>query len=202
MNVSKAFFSTNKKMKLIAPMWFKRKVLRNRAGVVRRLKVVGGKKVEFEGFVDPWPDASRKFLSIVLCLPILRCCTMANTYQFQRIFLLAVLMANSFRLTSAMFEQPDSQSKEQMDATPTCFRRPYTFKVYQEDSEGRSCWDVVTVTSCWGRCSSNEVKFHTYLIEFDVNLCFICRLQIGASRSNVHNIPSVNTTRSCPELSP
>jgi hypothetical protein len=101
-----------------------------------------------------------------------------------------------------MFEQPDSQSKEQMDATPTCFRRPYTFKVYQEDSEGRSCWDVVTVTSCWGRCSSNEVKFHTYLIEFDVNLCFICRLQIGASRSNVHNIPSVNTTRSCPELSP
>lgn len=89
---------------------------------------------------------------------------MTNTYQFQRIFLLAVLMANSFRLNSAMFEQPDSQSKEQMDATPTCFRRPYTFKVYQEDSEGRSCWDVVTVTSCWGRCSSNEVKFHTYSI--------------------------------------
>ena len=83
-------------------------------------------------------------------------CTMA-TYQFQRILLLAVLIANSFRLNSAMFEQPDSQSKEQMDATPTCFRRPYTFKVNQEDSEGRSCWDVVTVTSCWGRCSSNEV---------------------------------------------
>jgi hypothetical protein len=101
-----------------------------------------------------------------------------------------------------MFEQPDSQSKEQMDATPTCFRRPYTFKVYQEDSEGRSCWDVVTVTSCWGRCSSNEVKFHTYSIPVDVNLCFICRLQTGASRLNVHNIPSVNTTRSCPELSP
>ncbi|XP_046457259.1 uncharacterized protein LOC124204257 [Daphnia pulex] len=144
-------------MKLIASMWFKRKkAMRNRAGVVRRPKVVGGKKVEFEGFVDPWPDASRKFLSIVL-FPVLRCCTMANTYLFQRIFLLAVLMANSFRLNSAMFEQPDSQSKEQMDATPTCFRRPYTFKVYQEDSEGRSCWDVVTVTSCWGRCSSNEI---------------------------------------------
>lgn len=45
-NVSKAFFSTNKKMKLIAPMWFKRKkVMRNRAGVVRRPKVVGGKKI-------------------------------------------------------------------------------------------------------------------------------------------------------------
>lgn len=138
----------------------------------------------------------------LFCFPSLRCCTMANTYQFQRIFLLAVLMANSFRLNSAMFEQPDSQSKEQMDATPTCFRRPYTFKVYQEDSEGRSCWDVVTVTSCWGRCSSNEVKFHIDLIAFDDNLCFICRLQIGASRSNVHNIPSANTTRSYPELSP
>lgn len=57
----------------------------------------------------------------------------------------------------AMFDQPDSNSKEQMETSPTCFRRPYTFKVKQDDSEGRSCWDTVTVSSCWGRCDSNEV---------------------------------------------
>lgn len=41
--------------------------------------------------------------------------------------------------------------------TLDCHRRAYSHKVSQTDSEGRMCWDTVTVMSCWGRCDSNEV---------------------------------------------
>ena len=120
-----------------------------------------------------------------------------SSYQL-RTLLLAVLISN-IRFNAAMFDQPDQQSREQMETSPTCFRRPYTFKVKQDDSEGRSCWDIVTVTSCWGRCDSNEVNDYIYFMSYSLQLIYckivVNRLQIGVSRSSVRNIPSVNTTQ-------
>ena len=45
-----------------------------------------------------------------------------------------------------------------LDGIFTCVRRVYSFKVSQQDRLGRTCSDVVTVMSCWGRCDSNEVS--------------------------------------------
>ncbi|XP_065331831.1 thyrostimulin beta-5 subunit [Cloeon dipterum] len=45
-----------------------------------------------------------------------------------------------------------------MSNTLGCHRRLYSYKVIQSDPAGRSCWDVVNVMSCWGRCDSNEIS--------------------------------------------
>ncbi|KAK8389495.1 hypothetical protein O3P69_008888 [Scylla paramamosain] len=42
-------------------------------------------------------------------------------------------------------------------STLECHRRQYSYKVHKTDDNGRMCWDVVNVMSCWGRCDSNEI---------------------------------------------
>lgn len=126
-----------------------RKALRSRS------QVVGGNPVNDTIPVDGFKaDASCRLLATVASS------SMAS-YQFRAILLLFILITNT-QFNMAMFDQPDPQSREQMETSPTCFLRPYTFKVKQDDSQGRSCWDTVTVTSCWGRCDSNEVKSYSY----------------------------------------
>ncbi|XP_055853030.1 thyrostimulin beta-5 subunit [Episyrphus balteatus] len=47
------------------------------------------------------------------------------------------------------------------DPTPSplgCHRRMYTYRVTQSDAQGRECWDLVNVMSCWGRCDSSEIS--------------------------------------------
>lgn len=39
-----------------------------------------------------------------------------------------------------------------------CQRRLYTYRVSQTDSNGKECWDNVSVWSCWGRCDSSEIS--------------------------------------------
>ncbi|XP_047002291.1 thyrostimulin beta-5 subunit [Schistocerca americana] len=43
-------------------------------------------------------------------------------------------------------------------STLECHRRLYTYKVTKTDADGRACWDVINVMSCWGRCDSNEIS--------------------------------------------
>ncbi|KFM62737.1 Glycoprotein hormone beta-5, partial [Stegodyphus mimosarum] len=38
-----------------------------------------------------------------------------------------------------------------------CLRREYTLKATRSDAFGRQCWDIIRVTSCWGRCDSFEI---------------------------------------------
>ncbi|XP_055379260.1 thyrostimulin beta-5 subunit [Condylostylus longicornis] len=50
-----------------------------------------------------------------------------------------------------------------IDSAPTksalgCHTRLYTYRVSQTDSQGRECWDYVSVMSCWGRCDSSEIS--------------------------------------------
>ncbi|XP_067009755.1 thyrostimulin beta-5 subunit [Anabrus simplex] len=42
--------------------------------------------------------------------------------------------------------------------TLECHMRKYNYKVTKTDSEGRLCWDYISVVSCWGRCDSNEIS--------------------------------------------
>ena len=53
-----------------------------------------------------------------------------------------------------------------MDSSLDCNRRAYSHRVTQTDSEGRICWDTITVVSCWGRCDSNEVNIYWLIIDF------------------------------------
>ncbi|KAG4076190.1 hypothetical protein HA402_014739 [Bradysia odoriphaga] len=39
-----------------------------------------------------------------------------------------------------------------------CNMRLYTYRITQSDSNGRECWDHVSVWSCFGRCDSNEIS--------------------------------------------
>lgn len=43
-----------------------------------------------------------------------------------------------------------------------CHRRKYSFRVTQTDQMGRTCRDVVSVKSCWGRCDSNEISDYKF----------------------------------------
>ncbi|XP_044733529.1 thyrostimulin beta-5 subunit [Chrysoperla carnea] len=43
-------------------------------------------------------------------------------------------------------------------STLECHRRLYTYRAMQTDSRGLSCWDSLSVMSCWGRCDSNEIS--------------------------------------------
>lgn len=52
---------------------------------------------------------------------------------------------------------PQSITETDLESTLDCNRRTYSHKVTQTDSEGRACWGMITVVSCWGRCDSNEV---------------------------------------------
>lgn len=98
---------------------------------------------------------------------------MAPSYQIRAILLLTVIISN-IQLNTAVFDPMESQ--EEIELLPNCFRRGYTVKVQQKDSEARSCWDVITVSSCWGLCHSNEVihlQTMTYiLIHFEIIECF------------------------------
>ena len=49
-----------------------------------------------------------------------------------------------------------------LDAGSPCVRRPYAYKAWQEDEDGKACWDWVHVTSCWGKCDSNEVLYYSF----------------------------------------
>lgn len=57
-----------------------------------------------------------------------------------------------------LMEISSSQGVLDPEMTLDCHRRPYSHKVTQFDSQGRMCWDSVTVMSCWGRCDSNEIS--------------------------------------------
>ncbi|XP_075225134.1 glycoprotein hormone beta 5 isoform X2 [Lycorma delicatula] len=39
-----------------------------------------------------------------------------------------------------------------------CHKRVYNSKVSKADSQGRTCWDTISVMSCWGRCDSREIS--------------------------------------------
>lgn len=83
------------------------------------------------------------------------------SYQIRTILLLTVVVTN-IQLNMAVFDPMESQ--EDMETLPSCFRRGYTVRVHQKDSEGRTCWDIITVSSCWGRCHSNEVTITVTVI--------------------------------------
>ncbi|XP_039284787.1 thyrostimulin beta-5 subunit-like [Nilaparvata lugens] len=53
-----------------------------------------------------------------------------------------------------------SVASQQVDPSSTldCHRRVYNHKVSKADSQGRLCWDTISVMSCWGRCDSNEIS--------------------------------------------
>ncbi|KAK6636184.1 hypothetical protein RUM43_009837 [Polyplax serrata] len=69
---------------------------------------------------------------------------------FTGLFLTTLLLIN--------VSQSQSAVETDLDTTLDCNRRTYSHKVIQTDSEGKICWDMVTVVSCWGRCDSNEVS--------------------------------------------
>lgn len=68
-----------------------------------------------------------------------------------------------------------------------CHKRKYNFRVTQTDKKGRSCWDLVSVKSCWGRCDSNEIS--DYKFPFKRSFHPVC---IFSGR-----IPSVAILRNC-----
>lgn len=68
-----------------------------------------------------------------------------------------------------------------------CHKRKYNFRVTQTDKNGRSCWDLVSVKSCWGRCDSNEIS--DYKFPFKRSYHPVC---VFSGR-----VPSVATLRNC-----
>lgn len=40
-----------------------------------------------------------------------------------------------------------------------CNKKLYTVRVSNTDINGRTCFDEISVMSCWGRCDSNEVSY-------------------------------------------
>lgn len=78
------------------------------------------------------------------------------TCQLLFAFFLISLVSCNLPTNTGYFDALDPA--EQLDMGPACFRRVYTLKIKQEDKQGRSCWDNVSVVSCWGRCASNEVN--------------------------------------------
>ena len=74
-----------------------------------------------------------------------------------------------------------------LDGIFTCVRRVYSFKVSQQDHLGRTCSDVVTVMSCWGRCDSNEVssiQISFFKNEFSFNLTEMCLWQLEVTQGH------------------
>lgn len=68
-----------------------------------------------------------------------------------------------------------------------CHKRKYNFRVTQTDKNGRSCWDLVSVRSCFGRCDSKEIS--DYKFPFKRSFHPVC---VFSGR-----IPSVATLRNC-----
>ena len=121
--------------------------------------------------------------------------TMA-TYQFFFSFFLVSIVSCNIPISTGYFDPLDPF--QQSDFGPACFRRIYTLKIKQEDSQGRSCWDNVSVVSCWGRCASNEVSSSRSNVLYDIFLSVWLkqRLQIGVFHSSALTIPFVSMKRS------
>lgn len=48
------------------------------------------------------------------------------------------------------------------EVTLGCNKRVQIARAQQHDSLGRNCWDLVTVTSCGGRCHSREISHYEF----------------------------------------
>ena len=69
-----------------------------------------------------------------------------------------------------------------------CLRREYTLKAIRSDENGRTCWDFIRSTSCWGRCDSFEVNiFYLTAIQISIQLF----KHIIFSKSNDENIECI-----------
>lgn len=82
---------------------------------------------------------------------------MSHLISFSVILEIAILV-----LSIATVSNSQVIDEEQMlfERVLDCRPRFYSYKVTQTDSEGRMCWDMVTVVSCFGRCDSIEVIIH------------------------------------------
>ena len=125
------------------------------------------------------------------------------------LFLVAALViAHSIPFNFAMFDPPDPETAILMESAPICLLRPYTMKVKQEDDQGLSCTDTVTVSSCWGRCDSNEVRSSKRKAPGRLNSWFSLifrnvsiRLATGAFLSSDRTIQCASTKTSSRESS-
>lgn len=101
---------------------------------------------------------------------------------------MVLLCAQMLRIAAG--EVADTDEPEKMLG---CHKRKYNFKVTQTDKNGRTCWDLISVKSCRGRCDSNEIS--DYKFPFKRSFHPVC---VFSGR-----IPSVATLRNCePNVEP
>ncbi|XP_076266953.1 glycoprotein hormone beta 5 [Rhynchophorus ferrugineus] len=75
--------------------------------------------------------------------------------MFQLSFYLLVMLAAMIRCQSII--EAGSLGNIDENATLKCHKRVYNYRVSQFDQNGKECWDVLSVSACWGRCDSNEI---------------------------------------------
>lgn len=82
--------------------------------------------------------------------------TYSQTHHLCRLTALVALFCFTSLTVASSPMAPDDVSvdPEQLG----CHKRKYTYRVSQSDKFGRSCWDFVSVNSCFGRCDSNEIS--------------------------------------------
>lgn len=65
---------------------------------------------------------------------------------------------NNIRIPLSNKISLDKSSKINLAQSLKCHVREYTYKAIRRDDYGRSCWQYLTIKSCWGRCDSSEVR--------------------------------------------
>jgi hypothetical protein len=74
------------------------------------------------------------------------------------ILVLRILVPTVFFTISWCLEIPPPLKEGPTQGPIGCQKRLYTYRVSQVDSNGKECWDDLSVQSCWGRCDSNEIS--------------------------------------------
>ncbi|KAK3927859.1 Thyrostimulin beta-5 subunit, partial [Frankliniella fusca] len=76
--------------------------------------------------------------------------------------LLALLALRAARCDSPAEEREPRPAGVDVRTTLECHPRVYNSTVSRSDRNGRTCFDHVSVTSCWGRCDSNEISDYRF----------------------------------------
>ncbi|KAE8739983.1 Glycoprotein hormone beta5 [Frankliniella occidentalis] len=79
------------------------------------------------------------------------------------LWLVVVLLAlRAARCDVVLAEERPPPAGVDVRTTLECHPRVYNSTVSRSDRNGRTCFDHVSVTSCWGRCDSNEISDYRF----------------------------------------